>query len=325
MKFYYRVVPLKTEKINDADGYHLRKARYYISDIPKAGFKVHLAFVRNGIEADRIYLSAFEGCIYDTSIGKYLLEDEQVADFNNDQLSSIAGAKPCSGLNQQLTRANMRKLANNRGVGWEQMLIKSLSATQLLFIIEYASFNSQKMVGMGAVSKDNTASGNSAENTGHTLSLGNKSGNVINSNNIQCVTYRGEENLWGNIWKFIDGINVDNPDVFEQGQHGRLSILTDEANVYNDAGLNTAYGSDYIYSFGYSPIYDWLFVPTEYGGNNALPIGDRAWNSLSGERIPEFGGMWHYGTMAGIFTISFDALITTRARNVGSRLTYFPC
>ncbi|MCM1168289.1 MAG: hypothetical protein NC401_20070 [Ruminococcus sp.] len=95
-KFYYRVVPLKTEKIDGADGYHLRRARYYISDTPKAGFKVHPAFVRNGIEIDRIYLSAFDGCIYDVSVGAYLLEDEQAADFDNDMLSSIAGAKPCS-------------------------------------------------------------------------------------------------------------------------------------------------------------------------------------------------------------------------------------
>lgn len=51
-KFYYRVVPLKTEKIDGADGYHLRKARYYISDTPKVGFKIHPAFVRNGVEVD---------------------------------------------------------------------------------------------------------------------------------------------------------------------------------------------------------------------------------------------------------------------------------
>lgn len=324
-KFYYKVVPLKTEKIDGADGYYLRKAHYYISDTPKAGFKVHPAFVRNGIETDKIYLSAFEGCIYDISAQAYLLEDEQVADFDNDKLSSIAGAKPCSGLTQSLTKENASKLANNRGAGWEQMMIQSISATQLLFIIEYASFNSQDIIGMGSVSKTNTLPGNCGEKTGCSLPLGNKSGNAVNSNNIQSVTYRGEENLWGNIWKFMDGINVVNPETFEQEQHGCLLIYDDKAGAYKNTGLCTTYGSDYIHSFGYSQIYDWLFVPAEYGGNNTLPIGDRAWSSLSGHHIPEFGGMWHYGTMAGIFTISFDALTTTRARNVGSRLTYFPC
>lgn len=93
-RFYYKVVPLKVEKIDGTDGYHLRKARYYISDTPKAGFKVHLAFVRNGVEVDKIYLSAFEGCIYDTSAKAYLLNDEQISDFNADKLSGIAGAQP---------------------------------------------------------------------------------------------------------------------------------------------------------------------------------------------------------------------------------------
>ena len=45
-----------------------------------------------------------------------------VADFTagtGDKLSSIAGAKPCSGLTQDLTLPNARILAHNRGSGWE--------------------------------------------------------------------------------------------------------------------------------------------------------------------------------------------------------------
>ena len=45
------------------------------------------------------------------------------------------------------------------------------------------------------------------ENTGATITLGNASGSVVNANGIQIVSYRGEENFWGNIWWWIDGIN----------------------------------------------------------------------------------------------------------------------
>ncbi|WP_202946905.1 hypothetical protein, partial [Rhodanobacter thiooxydans] len=79
--------------------------------------------------------------------------DEQIADFNADKLSSIAYAKPASGLTQNLTRANMRKLANNRGVGWQISDVLSASVTQMLFIIEYASFNTQANIGLGVVNK----------------------------------------------------------------------------------------------------------------------------------------------------------------------------
>ena len=205
-RFYYKVVPLKTEKIDGADGYHLRKARYYISDTPKAGFKVHPAFVRNGVEVDRIYLSAFEGCIYDTSAGAYLLNDEQVADFDSDKLASIAGAKPCSGQVQALTRGNARKLAHNRGEGWEQATVQTVSATQLLFVIEYASFNSQIEIGMGVTSTPDDRQSNLSERTGATEEFGNVCGQTKN----ECIAYRGEENIYGNIWSWTDGIIVEN-------------------------------------------------------------------------------------------------------------------
>ena len=42
--FYYKVVPLKTQPNADGHGQNLMKARYYVSDQPRAGFKVHPAF-----------------------------------------------------------------------------------------------------------------------------------------------------------------------------------------------------------------------------------------------------------------------------------------
>ena len=102
-------------------GFKLRKARYYISMTKKAGFKVHPAFVKNNVEKEKIYLSAYEGCAYDGSV--YIMDDAQDVDFtpsSGDKLSSIAGAKPISGVTQDLTRRNCGILAENRGTGWSQ-------------------------------------------------------------------------------------------------------------------------------------------------------------------------------------------------------------
>lgn len=46
-KFYYKVVPLELEKIQGGKGFHMRKARYYVSDTMKAGFKLHPAFIKD--------------------------------------------------------------------------------------------------------------------------------------------------------------------------------------------------------------------------------------------------------------------------------------
>lgn len=320
-RFYYKVVPLKVEKIDDTDGYHLRKARYYISDTPKAGFKVHPAFVRNGVETDRIYLSAFEGCIYDTSAGAYLLNDEQIADFNADKLSSIAGAKPCSGQTQQLTRANARKLAHNRGEGWKQATIQAVAATQMLFVIEYATFNSQAAIGMGAVMKPSGSATNSAEKTGTTLSLGSSSGALCNSGDIQFVSYRGEENLWGNISQFIDGISGSK---ISKDSFAKISI---QENGFSDdhpnakTRLYAPHGDGYISSLGYCSETDWIFCVSEINGNSSLPIGDMYWSSIYNDFIVLMPGE-SFGNQKGLFAANANWSTTYHTSSVGARLMF---
>ena len=55
-KFYYKVVPLELEIQTEGEdhGHKLRKARYYISDQPETGFKLHPAFIRDGKTHDYI-------------------------------------------------------------------------------------------------------------------------------------------------------------------------------------------------------------------------------------------------------------------------------
>ena len=249
-KFYYKVVPLLAEK--NAKGTKMRKARYYVSPIPKAGFKLHPAFIENGKTNDYIYLSAFEGSLWDASASAYILDDAQVADFNADMLSSIAGAKPASGLTQNLTRANTRKLAEKRGAGWEQAYAATIAASQILMLIEYASFDMQKAIGIGVTNKTDDGSTSMAEYTGGTVSLGNASGAVTNANGYVIVSYRGEENVWGNIWTWIDGMNEQNPSTFAAGDFGTLYVadhgFADDtaASPYQDTGIHPAYESGYI-------------------------------------------------------------------------------
>lgn len=331
-KFYYKVVPLLTDIITEGEnhGQHLRKARYYVCDEPKPGFKLHPAFIRNGKEHDYIYRGAFEGSLYDTSASAYILDDAQVADFTNDMLCSIANAKPMSGLTQNLTRANTRKLAQKRGTGWELDYMASISATQLLMLIEYATFNLQSAIGNGAVSKTDDDATNMAENTGATISLGNASGVVVNANGIQIVSYRGEENDWGDIWEWKDGGNIKNPTPFADGQYGNLYVAdhgfadNTDASPYEDTGIHPAYGEGYISAFGYNENYDWLFIPTEYKGNSSTPVGDYCWNKNPGWRVARLGGTWDSGSRAGAFCWALNYDASYRHRFIGGRLVYVP-
>lgn len=331
-KFYYKVVPLETEIVTEGEGngYHLRKARYYVCDTPETGFKVHPGFVRNGKVNDFIYLSAFEGSLFDVSANAYILDDSQVADFNADLLSSISNAKPASGLTQNLTRANVRKLAQNRGKGWEQMYAATLSISQILMLVEYGQFNMQSAIGNGIVSKA-SGEGNEAELTGATVNLGNSSGTATNTNNLQAVSYRGEENLWGNIWQWVDGLNEENPSEFTAEDHGTLYVADHDfadntgAAPYEDTGIHPCHtNGSYINAFGYSESYDNLFIPTAVGGSSALPVGDYFYNPNPGWRVGVSGGRWAAGAASGPFYLNLSNAASTRDRTIGGRLVYVP-
>lgn len=331
-KFYYKVVPLELEKIQGGKGFHMRKARYYVSDTMKAGFKLHPAFIKDGKEKNFIYLSAYEGCTYDTSANAYKLNDAQDVDWTNDLLASIAGAKPTSGLTQSgATRNGFRTIAAKRGSVWSQQTIQSVSATQILFLIEYASFNIQEKLGAGVTTKTDDGATSMTEITGATTTLGNKSGQVINTNGYSVVSYRGEENPFGNLWKWVDGINTNNGSTFAEGDTGTIYIAdhgfkdnTGDA-PYTEIGFSSVYlGWSYISAFGYSEDADWLFYPTEGKGNSSLPVGDCGQVVNPGWRVAILGAHWSSGSDSGLFCLYVSDDSGHRYRHLGGRLLYVP-
>lgn len=347
-KFYYKVVPLKLESQADGIGYHLRKANYYISTKAKEGFKLHPAFKDvNGNEVDYILLPAFEGCLYDTSVGAYITDDAQVGDFTTttgDKLSSIAGVKPASGNTQQLTRPNVERAAQNRGSNWHGYTIQIASANQLLMLVELGMANTQTAVGQGVVSYA-SGSGSEASNTGATSDLGNGTGQATQTTHVASdgtvtvdttagklsVSYRGMENPWGNIWDFVYGINIHG----NGNQKGGIPYICTDFNFaesknsgnYESAGFTITNANGYISAFGYgNEDYDWLFVASECAGNSSLPVGDYAYitANLNGYRVARFGGFWDGGAVAGGFCWTLSTGVGTRSRSLGGRPVYVP-
>lgn len=327
-RFYYKVVPLVTVPIANGIGSHVIRARYYISDSMIDGFKLHPAFIKDGLERPVIYLSAYEGSIYDTSASAYLLADEQVADFTpttGDVLCSIAGAKPASGLTQNLTRANSRALAANRGSKWSLATIQSVSASQLLFLVEYASFNTQTAIGRGVCDKTDDGVTNMSNVTGATTGLGNSSGAAAGTDGLVSITYRGEENFWGNIWKWVDGFNVQCSSL-HYAWIADHDFADDTTTGYANAGFTLAKANGYVSAFGHSAGFDWLFLPSAVGGSVNNPVGDYFYqnNAYSGFLVALLGGVWTYGSVTGGYYWSLSNASSTRNRDVGTRSLHVP-
>ena len=335
-KFYYLVCPVVYDPIKSTGlGYHLRKANYYVSSKPRAGFRLHPAFYdENGNEIDYILMGAFEGSIYDTSAQAYLLQDEQVADFTastGDKFSSIAGSKPSSGKTQSLTRPNIEQLAKNRGAGWHLDNIKIASMNQLLMIIEMGQMELQGAIGKGVTEVNDTPNTeNNSVLTGGTSSLGNKTGMADGVNGKVSISYRGLENPWGNIWKFIYGVNIWGNGKMDGGQPYICKDFNYSENKNTDnyvgAGFTVANKSGYISAMAYSPTCDWLFMASETDGNSSVPVGDYTYitQNLNGYRIARLGGSWSYWGGAGGFYWYLNYGVGTRNRLVGGRLVYVP-
>lgn len=347
-KFYYLVCPVEYDPIDTGIGYHLRKANYYVSEKPRAGFRLHPAFYdASGNEIDYFLTSAYEGSIYDASASAYLLNDEQVMNTGEDKFSSIAGARPASGSSQNLTRPNIEAMAQNRGTNWHGDLIKQVSAEQMLMIIEMGMMNLQTAIAQGVVSlpwttgSDTTSSYAAA--TGSTASLGNGTGRAEKTTTYDggvakeytvdgktSVCWRGKENFWGNIWKFVYGINIWGNGKMGGGQPYICSDFSfaesKNSGNYEPAGFTVTNANGYISAMGYSTACDWLFIASECLGNSSLPVGDYTYitENLNGYHIALLGGYWDSWAYAGGFYWALLSGVGNRSRNVGGRLVYIP-
>lgn len=347
-KFYYLVCPVEYDPIDTGIGYHLRKANYYVSEKPRAGFRLHPAFYdASGNEIDYFLTSAYEGSIYDASASAYLLNDEQVMNTGEDKFSSIAGARPASGSSQNLTRPNIEAMAQNRGTNWHGDLIKQVSAEQMLMIIEMGMMNLQTAIAQGVVSlpwttgSDTTSSYAAA--TGSTASLGNGTGRAEKTTTYEggvakeytvdgktSVCWRGKENFWGNIWKFVYGINIWGNGKMGGGQPYICSDFSfaesKNSGNYEPAGFTVTNANGYISAMGYSTACDWLFIASECLGNSSLPVGDYTYITvnLNGYRIALLGSDWASGGVAGGFCWALNSGVGNRARYIGGRLVYIP-
>lgn len=291
-KFWYK---LDVSESGSLDGNNIRKGTWSIADAPADGFKLHPAFLAaDGVtELDYFLYGAFDGIVRDSV------------------LSSIGGGttRPSA----SYTRAALRTYATNRGTGWNNIGIKQTMAIQMLFAVEYG-FNSQTTLGRGVVSAG------SPVYTG--LTTGSISSGDL-TNDTTPVNYRGVENLWGDIWKMVDGINFNarTPYVCDT-----YTFVDGTSTGYTAIAFNLPSTSDtYTTAFGYDANNDWILLPSESSSTSATsgPIGDKVWSN-SGWTIALLGGSWVHGTDAGLFAWSGYDSSSASSAYFGGRLMYIP-
>lgn len=313
------------------------KIKWWVSGVPLAGYKIHPAFVSSGKQLAGFYMSAFEGCAYDTSGSAYNTTDAAGVDFTattGDKFSSIAGAKPMSGKNNATaTLPNFRIIAQNRGTGWQLQNFNQICAIELLYLIEYASFYSQSVLSAGVTNITDDGSTNMSVNTGFTggvggagsSDLGNASGEVAiahyqTSETTHPFSYRGIENFYGNIWKWVDGINIkgnNNPWIADNG------FVSDQFSApYVDTGLTLLAANDYVSLIAFNPALDYGFLAATGSGSSSTYLTDYYYQS-TGNLSALFGGRWSDGANAGAFSWSLSDPASDVNRYRGARAVFF--
>lgn len=97
---------------------------------------------------------------------------------------------------------SFKSAIENIGTNFYMMDWQTWGAIQLLYLVEYADYDSQEMLGNGIIDGFNALA------VGGCDSLGMKSGCLVNDNK-HSVIYRGIENVLGNAGQCLDGINFN--------------------------------------------------------------------------------------------------------------------
>lgn len=296
-------IKLKPRVDGRTDSEHFKKI-YLPELLPLEEYDLIVVLISGGKDSVACYLKLLE-------LG---VPKERIEFWHHD----IDGGHPSRRMDWKCTQNYVKALADAEGI--------KLRVSYRVNGFFGELYRMQSVIGNGAVSKTDDGKTSMTENTGATITLGNASGSVVNANGIQIVSYRGEENFWGNIWWWIDGINhYANATTGEcetyVADHGFADDI--KAAPYEDTGMTAKYGNGYVSAFCYSEDFDWLFLPGEFNGNTALPVGDYCWNQNgTGWCVAILGAVWVDGLAAGAFCWNLGSASSDRARYVGGRLVY---
>ena len=287
------------------------------------------------------YVSAYELCETSPSSGK---------------VCSAKGLIPLVSRTKEVLRKAVRGNGFDGEAKWNLYTYEEHRAICHLFLVEYATRNSQKAVnteltpegfrqgGLGSGCTTGTATINGAQTwsfipTGSSDSLGSGSGEVTvtiqqtdssgsNTSTItrKCNRYRGIENPFGHIWKHTDDVIS----VYGNGYRTWYKSVkpnqfaTNKNTSYKPFCASTMVSNGYKTEIKATPTCD-FFATSVSGGSETTYWCDYNWdNTDTSEHCLLIGGRSDAGGGAGLFYLTSDNGVGASYADIGSRLTYLP-
>lgn len=275
--------------------------RLEISDAPQEGFHVSPAHMDRGDgkgERDVVY------------VGRYII---------NSDYKSLTGKKPH--INQPLK--SYRTLIHKNGDTVWQWDWAILNTIWMLYLVEFADWDSQATIGYGCGNNEYGVSGYTDSMPYHTGT------NLADRTTYGLGTqYRNIEGLWDNISCYVDGVLYEyarlnvclNPSYFDNSGNEHYEEVFDRPSDGTIDGRPSKLGISSVSGF------EWVVHPTETNGSDTTFVPDiwRAGLAKDGNAGVKVGGYRGGALYYGLFRV--DTQDTENATNAGisSRLMVLP-
>ena len=226
---------------------------------------------------------------------------------------SATGVKP----EANHTRADFRSSIHGLGSKIWQYDISTHITIWMLYLVEFANWDSQKTIGYGC-----SVGGSGTENMGATDAMQYHTGTSAASRTTYGhVQYRNIEDLWGNVYDWCDGIYFSDRNIY----------VTKNPTNFSDASGGTLVGtranaSGYIKSMKQSSVsgFDWFMYPDDCAGaTEDTYVGDYCYYYASGV-VLRVGGYYGQGRNHGLFYLSGYYAASVADAVIGSRLLKLP-
>lgn len=327
-----------------------------LADYPRAGF----------MEVDGFFTGRYNGSVV------------------SDVLHTYSGLVPTT----SKTIGQFRTLANALGNEFSQLDWRYF-VVQMLYLVEYANYNSQSMLGNGVMNRkylktliaenntnrvvigsasgyyvgqiirigtsdsgtqvadarkitaieaydDGTVTGSAitfdgaavnivadnfvctmAQITGQCDALGMKSG-CINNDGYHSMIYRGIENIFANIWQWVDGINIKDHLAYICKDHSKYASDKFDGD-YKPLAYTNCDTNGNPKTLGLDVDEPFFRFPTEIGGGTSTYMCDYYWQN-TGNRVAHVGGNFHNGANDGLWSWNFNSTSSSAIWSIGARV-----
>lgn len=282
-KFWYKI----TNNTNEI--------KFQIANAPVDGFSVSPAHADRGDgkgERDYVYIARYK--------------------CSSTDYKSVTGKSPKVDITRDAARTAIKAI----GAGFYQQDFAMFWTIRMLYLVEYANWNSQAAIGYGC------GNNSSVQNTGGSDIMTYHTGTMQYTRTTYGVgvQYRWIEDPWGHVLEWCDGIYFSGSNVYCINNPANFSDTTGGTEVGTRL-ITDGYISDW--SIPTATGFEYALYPSAVSGGENTYIAD--WHSYGGSGATLYvGGSYSTSQRQGMFYLNASNSAVSTRTYIGARLMYLP-